>query len=158
MNTHNFFTNSLGPGLLLDGEYEVSLAKIIFTPDIIAIKGPIFLYFMVLSVREIPISPSFKMKDLKPISFELIYNPPFKIVAKDIRELIRIIDMDLCNLLKMDGRIENKNFESILKFKQDDNFVRIISPEVVESEHEVYRIDLGWDFSPKIWRINWLLS
>ena len=94
-NRHNCFTNSLRPGLFLDEEYEVSLANIIFKPDIVSIKGRDFRYFMVLTVQEKPISPSFKRNNLKPISFELIYNPAFDIVAKDICEVIRIIDMDL---------------------------------------------------------------
>ena len=38
-NKHNAYTNSLRPGLFLDGEYEVSLANTIFKPDIISIRG-----------------------------------------------------------------------------------------------------------------------
>ena len=33
-NIHNAFTNSLRLGLFLESEYEVSLANIIFTPDL----------------------------------------------------------------------------------------------------------------------------
>ena len=145
-NRHNCFTNSLRPGLLLDEEYEVSLANIIFKPDIVSIKGRDSRYFMILTVQEVPISPYYNSNP-KPISFELIYNPPFDIVAKDIREVIRIIDMDLCNFLKMDSRIENKDFDSILQFKQDDTFLKIITPKVVESKHEGYRMDFSWSFS-----------
>ena len=49
----------------------------------------------------------------------------------------------------MDSSIENKNFDSILQFKQDDTFLKIKTPKVVESKHEGYRINFGWDFSPK---------
>ena len=113
-NRHNCFTNSLRPGLLLDEEYEVSFANIKFTPDIISIRGQDIRYFMILTVREVPISTSYK-PNLKPLYFEMLYNPPFDIVARDIYEAIRIIDKGLRNFLKMESRIENKNFASILQ-------------------------------------------
>ena len=50
-NIHDFFTNSLRPGILLYGEYEVSLANIKFTPDIIAIKGRDLCYLLVFMVQ-----------------------------------------------------------------------------------------------------------
>ena len=95
-NRHNCFTNSLRRGLLLDEEYEVSLGNIIFTPDIISIRGRDLRYFMILTVREVPISTAYK-PNLKPLFFEMLYNPPFDIVARDIYEAIRIIDKDLSN-------------------------------------------------------------
>ena len=147
-NRHNCFTNSLRPGLLLDEEYEVSLANIIFKPDIVSIKGRDIRYFMVLTVRELPISPSSKPNP-NPLFFEMIYNPPFDILARDIYEAIRIIDKDLCTFLKMDSRIENKNFTSILQFNQEDTLLRLVTPQLVETAQEGYKIELGWDFSAK---------
>ena len=38
-NKHYAFTNSSRPGIFLDGEYDVLLANIIFTVDIITIIG-----------------------------------------------------------------------------------------------------------------------
>ena len=61
------------------------MANIIFTPDIIAIKGRDLRYLLDLTVQEVPISPYFKNKGkIKPISFELLYNSSYDIVAKDI--------------------------------------------------------------------------
>ena len=47
-----------------------------------------------------------------------LHLPRFYIVAKDIYELIRISDNDLCNFLKMDSRVENKTFDSILNLNK----------------------------------------
>ena len=54
---------------------------------------------MVLTVRELPISPSSKPNP-NPLFFEMIYNSPFDILARDIYEAIRIIDNDLCIVQK----------------------------------------------------------
>ena len=96
---------------------------------------------MAFTVQEIPISPSFKKKGkIKPISFELIYNPPFDIVAKDIYELVRIINNDLCSFLKRIVVLNKKTFGSIFHFEQNETFFKIETSKEVESNHEGYRI------------------
>ena len=147
-NRHNCFTNSLRPGLLLDEEYEVSLANIIFKPDIVSIKGQDIRYFMILTVQEIPISAASKPNP-NPLFFEMLYNPPFDILARDIYEAIRIIDKDLCTFLKMDSRIENKDFTSILQFNEQDTLLRLVTPKLVGRPQEGYKIEVAWSFSPK---------
>ena len=59
----------------------------------------------------------------------------------------------------MDSRTENKNFPSILQFNQEDTLLRLVTPQLVETAQEGYKIELGWDFSAKFGElIGWLLG
>ena len=67
---HSTLTNSIRPELFLNGEPEVLLAIIIFTLNIITLRGRDESYFLDLLIREILISAYSKNKHkIKPKSF-----------------------------------------------------------------------------------------